>query len=541
MEKPATESGSFDGLGDFLAYLGQVVLEVLAFVIIVWLLIKLTRVLYEIFNARKLVYMRVTLPRADSKLDKERETKKDFKEKVGIMSVFYKSVHKIGDINFWDTFINLVFDSAKVSLELVYDEGQLHFYAVTFPAYARLFAQHATSNYPDAEVRIIKKSEYPNLKPAGYTLRTASIFKNNDDVYPIKTYKYFEDDPLSSFTNAFGSLSRTDKAVCQFIVKPRGSGWNRKAKNAASLVSKGQYDKGIKGSLVMVIIQKILEPLYWIANTFVNNDSSQSNAPGASSGDAYKIFNQAEQESQKAMGESAGQPGYEGSITILVASDTPASAENALQTVIGALNVFTDEYNNKFDNPQIEDIFSFILTPVRYFAFRFRLLAFLQAKSVFSTDELSTIYHFPDINYNKSPIIKWLDYKMLAPPHNLKQPVEPTMLIDYKRDKDGNIFTEDGSLLAVDKNKNLKRDENKNLALIDGTLVSVHQDGDDKGKPIDEGKMPIQEEQQRYLGGFPVYKDGVVMGWNEYRNTKKPIYFMRKDRGRHHYIIGKSG
>jgi hypothetical protein len=42
----------------------------------------------------------------------------------------------------------------------------------------------------------------------------------NDDVYPIKTYKYFEDDPLSSFTNAFGLLKKTDKAVLQIIIKP---------------------------------------------------------------------------------------------------------------------------------------------------------------------------------------------------------------------------------------------------------------------------------------------------------------------------------
>lgn len=31
------------------------------------------------------------------------------------------------------------------------------------------------------------------------------------------------------------------------------------------------------------------------------------------------------------------------------------------------------------------------------------------------------------------------------------------------------------------------------------------------------------------------------MWWNEYRNVKTPIYFDRKDRWRHHYIIGKSG
>jgi len=27
------------------------------------------------------------------------------------------------------------------------------------------------------------------------------------------------------------------------------------------------------------------------------------------------------------------------------------------------------------------------------------------------------------------------------------------------------------------------------------------------------------------------------MGWNEYRNKKTPVYFNRKDRGRHHDII----
>ena len=45
----------------------------------------------------------------------------------------------------------------------------------------------------------------------------------------------------------------------------------------------------------------------------------------------------------------------------------------------------------------------------------------------------------------------------------------------------------------------------------------------------------------RHLAGFPLYKDGILMGWNEYRNKKTPIYFATKDRGRHHYIIGKSG
>ena len=190
--------------------------------------------------------MRISLPRADSKLDKEKETKKDFKEKTGIMSIFYKGIHKISEATLLETFLDFIFDHAKISLEIMYNAGQVSFYVVTYREYITLISQQITSNYPDAEVRIISKEEYGEIKPHGYTLRAASISKANDDIYPIKTYKYFEDDPLSSLTNNIGNLKKTDHAAFQLIIKPVGSSWNRKAKKAASEVAKGSYKKGLK-------------------------------------------------------------------------------------------------------------------------------------------------------------------------------------------------------------------------------------------------------------------------------------------------------
>jgi hypothetical protein len=38
------------------------------------------------------------------------------------------------------------------------------------------------------------------------------------------------------------------------------------------------------------------------------------------------------------------------------------------------------------------------------------------------------MFHFPDRTYNRSPLINWLDYKKLPPPHNLKFPKIPTIL-----------------------------------------------------------------------------------------------------------------
>lgn len=540
--KAANSGGILDMIGSFFGTIFWIVIWIL----ILWLLLRLIRLAYEVMMANKLTYMRVMLPRADSKLDKEQDTKKDFKEKIGIMTLFYKSVHMIGQISAMNTITNFIFQHAKVSLEMFYDHGQVYFYIVAYRDHMTLIRQQITSNYPDAEIKILQKSELPEIKPRGYVLEAASIGKQTDDIYPIKTYKYFEDDPLSSYTNNFGSLKKTDVACIQWVIKPLGPSWNRRAKNAARLVAKGEYKKGFKFGVFGNMFRFITAPLNWFLYRFIKNEAiggdGSATHPGASGGDAYKIFNQAETEAQKMVGESAGQPGFETSIRILVASDTRASAHEGLHSLVAANSVFTDEYNNQLDNPQmIEDVFRFFFTPIRYFAYQFRLIGILQDISRFSTDELATMYHFPDIKYNKSPIIAWLDYKMLPPPSNLKFPKEPLMLQDYKRDAKGNIYTQDGSLLQVDKNKNPLRDPQKNLLLLDGTIVPIIKEWPEIGSPVDPAKRPIRENVHRTLGGFPLYKDGILMGWNEYRNKKTPIYFATKDRGRHHYIIGKSG
>lgn len=150
-------------------------INLILFIIIFWILLKILRLTYEVMMAGRLMYMKVTLPRADSKLDKERETKKDFKEKVGIMSVFYKSVHNLTQSSALDTLMNFVFHHAKVSLELMYHDGMVHFYVVGYKEHVSLVLQQITSNYPDAEVKVIQKKDFPEIKPIGFTLQAATV------------------------------------------------------------------------------------------------------------------------------------------------------------------------------------------------------------------------------------------------------------------------------------------------------------------------------------------------------------------------------
>ena len=461
-------------------------LVILATILIFILSKKIIQLSFEIWFSRNLVYMKITLPKADSKLDKEKETKKDFKEKIWIMSMFYKAIHKIAETWFKETVLNALFGHSKISLELIYDKWEVWFYVTTYKNYVNIISQHLTSNYPDAEIKIVDPKEwwYVKLWEKWYKMRAASLWKEHDDYFPIKTYKYLEDDPINNFTNVFWWLSKEDKAVFQIVIKPESSRYNRKAKNAASLVAKWKYKKSRKHvwwilSILYNPLRAIVEWSEWIVKS--------TNAPWASEWDAYKIFNQAETESQKIMWESAAQPAFKSSIRIIVESKSWNDAQNWVHAIVAAASIFTDEYNNALDNPQmIEDAFHIVITPLRYFAFKYKLVWFFQNISYFSTDEVSTLFHLPDITYNRSPIISWLEYKKLSPPHNLKFPTEPTIL--KEKDKDWNE-------------------------------IEVH----------------------RHLWGFPVYKDWVLMWWNEYRNKKTPIYFNRKDRWRHHYVIWKSG
>lgn len=232
------------------------------------------RLVIEIYLSKNLVYMQVTLPRSDSKLDKEQETKKDFKEQIGIMSVVYKSLHKLNSASFRYWISDFFLRHIKISMEMVYQEGQIRFFIVTYREFFDLVSQQINSVYPNAELREIEKKNYVQLRKPGNKIWTSGIRKDEDKFFPIKTYKYFEEDPLSNLTSNFGSLSRKDSAVFQVVLKPVGEGWNKKAKKVARRYSKGQYTRKSGGfSLDLASLGGLLAPIGWLVSTFFQNQA----------------------------------------------------------------------------------------------------------------------------------------------------------------------------------------------------------------------------------------------------------------------------
>ncbi|MFH1769779.1 MAG: type IV secretory system conjugative DNA transfer family protein, partial [Parcubacteria group bacterium] len=90
-----------------------------------------------------------------------------------------------------------------------------------------------------------------------------------------------------------------------------------------------------------------------------------------------------------------------------------------------AFSVFHDQYINWFQNRRILP-FDFINNPLMGYLYKRRIPGVFHKQSLFAQDELASVYHFPDSRYNPVPIIKWLQYKVLAPPVEL--PLEGVLI-----------------------------------------------------------------------------------------------------------------
>jgi hypothetical protein len=128
----------------------------------------------------------------------------------------------------------------------------------------------------------------------------------------------------------------------------------------------------------------------------------------------------AQEEALNTMADEAGKHAFYSGLLLVSSSDDKERAKENLHNVISAYTIYKDEYNNELDQPEwLADMFGWILKPLWKFASLFNLIGFFYKKNIFTVNELASLWHLPDALYNRSPIIKWMDYKTLPAPDNL--------------------------------------------------------------------------------------------------------------------------
>ena len=213
-------------------------------------------------------------------------------------------------------------------------------------------------------------------------------------------------------------LKQGEKAAIQMVIHPKSKGWRKKAKEMGTQYFRNKKPKGFRIPIIGPIIGLIWWPFKVVLTGF-DPAIDGSNAPGSSGGDSYVRMLASEEEIAKSIGEKAIQSGFDCVIRAIASS--PGGKERSHEILNGifvAFNAFKGKGMNRLQNMRILPI-DRINTPVIVHNFKYRLLNFVERKSVLVPEELASIFHFPDARYNKIPTIKWLDYKVLPPPINL--------------------------------------------------------------------------------------------------------------------------
>ena len=428
-------------------------LILLAAYIIPQFLLWLLRGIYQDWQSKHLIYMKVTLAREDSQKDKEKITEKDFREKISIMAQFFRNLHETRELNLWNSLKVRLLQHNIFSFEIVAHDKMVDFYVISPAYYQGIIEKQITSYYQDADIQI-------EDKPYEYMLKDAKVkgfyaCQQNPYWFPIKTFKIIENDPLNDLTNIFSKLESDEIAVIQLVIRPRNDKWTKKATKFGDKYFKGKVDQGAAFGFKIPILGPILNVFKGI---FLGFDKMEIDK--GTGGDGYVRMLQSKEETAKRIGEKAGQSGFDTVIRLLAVSKTEARAEDLSNSMIVSFNLFKDTYANWFDASRIFFIDSIndwlFLRNFRRRLLDTRLFIIGEKQSLLVEEELASIYHFPCSIYNKTPVISWMDYKVLPAP--IDTPTE-----------------------------------------------------------------------------------GILLGYNLYRGKKKEVHFQKKDRSRHHYIIGKSG
>jgi len=246
--------------------------------------------------------------------------------------------------------------------EIVAKKEDIRFYVSVPEKLKDLVEKQIHGTYPGADVKEV--DEYSVFTDHG-KVAFAAMKLSNASFYPIQIYKDLPTDPLSSLTAGLAKMGDNEGAVVQVLISPAGSKWQKAGRSFTSKTKKEE----------------------------ANPETAKYNIDP-------KTYEEIENKCSKS--------GFETTIRMVVSSNTKESAEAHLSNLTSSFSQYNSDHNS----------FTKVKTRLKklfMIDFIYRYQPLFGAKSILSTEELATIYHFPNKSV-ETPHIFWLNAKRAPAP-----------------------------------------------------------------------------------------------------------------------------
>ncbi len=373
----------------------QVIIISLIIIYIIWFIsLKLLRKKEDFKRTLKLTFLKVTLPKKTSDLDEKQDTAKDFKEMISIMEQLFSSLKSI----YSGKILKKILWQDILSFEYIAHKWEILFFVVIPKNYKHLVEKQINWFFSDAiieettEVNIFKNRKYHK----GTYLNAAKAF-----FYPIKTYQKLESDPINNITNAFSKLEEDESAAIQIVLKPIDDDWQSDCTKVSSSMMK--WKKAWMSLNPFKLIIWILGVIF----SSTDEDSTPTNNEGETSA--------LTQERAKTVDEKWDKTGFEVIIRVIATWNDSHMVDTELTNIVSAFSQFSYPDFNKFSSTLNHK--KKIL--IKNYIYRYFKKPFYLKKMILNTEELASLFHLPHIKYNKTPEIKWQNFKIVKAPNDI--------------------------------------------------------------------------------------------------------------------------
>jgi hypothetical protein len=320
------------------------------------------------------------------------------------------------------------------SLELVSDEGRIHFYIRTPKALKNLVESHVYAQYPSAEVFEVPDyiNDVPKLVPnKNWNLWGTDFILDKPDPYPIKTYKWFEEsvtgtmlDPLAGLIETMGKIGPGEKTWLQFIIVPQDQSDYESGRELADEIA-GRAKPKKAGILerffqdIGDVTKNIFPAMFGPVELPDRSESSPENVP------VEFALTPGEKDILKAVESGIGKSTFKTKMRFLYIGRRESFDKVTVGSTMGSVKQFSDINLNGFKPDNDSKTFAIHLFAASRALYRQRkILRRYRDRDpsghtfTLNTEELATVFHFPDMSV-MTPSLKKVDTKRGSAPPNL--------------------------------------------------------------------------------------------------------------------------
>jgi hypothetical protein len=370
-----------------------------AFVVFIFMYAKNNRVEYEVFeDIRNPLVMQILVPRENDKSALAAEQM--FASMHGILGDLRKSL-----------------DLISFEIVSMAEEG-ICLYVVTPGHLAKFIEGQIYAQYPNADISYVKDYAKEKGTPYEDVYVTCGIIEmEKDAIFPIKTFRNFDVDPLAAITGAMSDMAPGEKAWLQIIVRPIANYWQQRSKDYITSVKEG---RDIAGSF----LEKLAVLLRGVGKSLASPDVTQKK-------EVVKLVPGQEEELREIETKML-KLGFEVCIRVVTKAQTQLRSEQILRDIMASFKQFTTAHLNSFvhgkPTKEGKDIYNDYAQ--RYMP--------KDTQDILNIEELASLYHLPNISV-ETPNIAWSKSKKLEPPMNLPKATDGDVTIfgqtDYRGQK----------------------------------------------------------------------------------------------------------